>query len=738
MTDLITQSQPSVPGLPAVESDPYSGRKLAIAISVGLVSLLGALFIGYCRNTSELYKGLDGSLYLALFKIGTSSHFFSSSEISRLQGMGSQVLPINPWVNPGYIGFTSNTTFPMVMASYLFFTACHFLAICFLGRSLKIGIYTCIIAAQIATLLTFPPLSEHFHVYLEFELNPGVAYLIAIILVALGILIRIDATSTARCIGLTTLLVLLALYIVFCDPLWTVGLNLTILPFAGACLLMDRQRRPFLWRCAAVAVVLLVLAVLRVPTYLWELLASTARVQFRTEIIGEIQDYEFAFLPFQNATLRVIFVIMLAGIIMALWSKERPIRLFAWACIIHMLIMTGVSLVYLYTDINWTYPLPVYLQLPTIPIYVLLATAGWRLILQRAKKYWAFLLRPNGIWVTPLVSAAAAALGLVMIIRQPESNRPNTDFNTDWANPDQGDDLVNLLSNELKWKPNSAFNGSVATVFDRAGQDQVRELLTHLWLAAIPTLEEYGQLVSPQLYYLATRGLGDPADGLADRNRIRVTVPRVELLRAMGVRMVISQQMLDPSRFPLQLRGKFLDEKGHLIWFYELPNPNTGNFSPTHVVVSQSASEMVKQIISPTMKLDRDVVLTEPLDAKLVPAEFGAVQFADGKVEIKAKSSGQSLLLLPLQYSHALTVRSMKGPVRLLRANLAQTAVLFEGELDAIISLDFGVGAVGGKAQDIADLKILGIGEDGTRQIDPTDQDRFQPHMIFRWFRKKP
>jgi hypothetical protein len=188
----------------------------------------------------------------------------------------------------------------------------------------------------------------------------------------------------------------------------------------------------------------------------------------------------------------------------------------------------------------------------------------------------------------------------------------------------------------------------------------------------------------------------------------------------------------------MQLQGEFLDERGRPIWFYQLPNPNVGNFSPTHVVMAHSASEAVAQIISPTMRLDRDVVLMEPLDAKLVPAEQGAIRFADGQVEVKAKSSGQSLLLLPLQYSHALVAHSTNGSIQLFRANLAQTAILFDGELNATISLDFAIGAVKGKAQDIADLTTLGIGEDGTRLINPADQDRYQPHMIFRLFRKKP
>jgi hypothetical protein len=50
---------------------------------------------------------------------------------------------------------------------------------------------------------------------------------------------------------------------------------------------------------------------------------------------------------------------------------------------------------------------------------------------------------------------------------------------------------------------------------------------------------------------------------------------------------------------------------------------------------------------------------------------------------IQAQSPSRSLLLLPIQFSNCIKVESPSGDApRLLRANLAQAALVFEGQID--------------------------------------------------------
>ena len=59
-------------------------------------------------------------------------------------------------------------------------------------------------------------------------------------------------------------------------------------------------------------------------------------------------------------------------------------------------------------------------------------------------------------------------------------------------------------------------------------------------------------------------------------------------------------------------------------------------------------------------------------------------------VRIQASSDGPTHILLPLQFSHCLVVVN-GSPARLTRANLFQTLVSFDGELDARLEFRFGL-----------------------------------------------
>lgn len=70
---------------------------------------------------------------------------------------------------------------------------------------------------------------------------------------------------------------------------------------------------------------------------------------------------------------------LLLGTLFTLAARERRVRLFAAAGATHVALMIAMAAVCLYTDINWTFPLPVYFQQAALPVYILMATrAGTR------------------------------------------------------------------------------------------------------------------------------------------------------------------------------------------------------------------------------------------------------------------------------------------------------------------------------------------------------------------------
>jgi hypothetical protein len=78
-----------------------------------------------------------------------------------------------------------------------------------------------------------------------------------------------------------------------------------------------------------------------------------------------------------------------------------------------------------------------------------------------------------------------------------------------------------------------------------------------------------------------------------------------------------------------------------------------------------------------------------------------------GGLHVSGRSDGISLVVLPQQYSNCL--RAHDGRVRLLRANLIMTGIMFSGALNTDISFDYGIFSPGCRRADLADMKQLGI-----------------------------
>jgi hypothetical protein len=103
------------------------------------------------------FDGGDGkfaqAIILAAYKFGGFFHF---NNINPLQGLGSQLLPINVWINPTYWPFAILDTGPATDASAaialgIFALACYVMARCF-----DLPILPSVVAAQLSIVLFAP------------------------------------------------------------------------------------------------------------------------------------------------------------------------------------------------------------------------------------------------------------------------------------------------------------------------------------------------------------------------------------------------------------------------------------------------------------------------------------------------------------------------------------------------------------------------------------------------------
>jgi hypothetical protein len=149
-------------------------------------------------------------------------------------------------------------------------------------------------------------------------------------------------------------------------------------------------------------------------------------------------------------------------------------------------------------------------------------------------------------------------------------------------------------------------------------------------------------------------------------------------------------------------------EKEAPLWqIYELVRPNTGDFSITEVVTAGTAAEIIAALSRPKFDLSRQAVLESTIGRPLTPARDMRMTRIRGSVHVSGRSDGTSLVILPLQFTHCLRARDER--VRLVRADLLMTGLIFSGELDTDILFDYGIFSPRCRRADLADTRRLGM-----------------------------
>ena len=245
-----------------------------------------------------------------------------------------------------------------------------------------------------------------------------------------------------------------------------------------------------------------------------------------------------------------------------------------------------------------------------------------------------------------------------------------------------------------------------------------RFMMTDLWRWNIPTFEEYGQWITKPLYAFNRAMLGRAEDVLSSWET-QINDLRIPLMQAIGIRFLITDSELVDDRLTLRriytrttpsrpevihlaARGAALLAGPPVpVRLYEIDDPNLASYSPVEVIVRSTAIDAFKAMRDPAFSARRQVVLGEdPGVTTLVPVASSKLEINRGSIRVSARTSGTSLLLLPIQFSHCLSAKPhVRGndvaTARLLRANIVQSALLFEGSVDIDLSFDFAPGRHG-------------------------------------------
>lgn len=218
-----------------------------------------------------------------------------------------------------------------------------------------------------------------------------------------------------------------------------------------------------------------------------------------------------------------------------------------------------------------------------------------------------------------------------------------------------------------------------------------------LWYYSIPTLTELTVTFPPLFYALAKRYLAYE-DDIQGRAILTMRWTNLPILQLLGVRYVITDSATPSqgARRVLELPiptsdGQVQKGQGMLpegltkLGVDEIPAPNLG-MSPTKIV-PVADKDALDWLGRKDANFRQEAILAGPPPGDLNEARNISITIERGGIRVRANATGQSLVVIPFQFSNCLKVTYSNNAAtpELRRADFILTGILFHGDLDATI-----------------------------------------------------
>jgi hypothetical protein len=705
-----------------------------IIAGFGLVTLLAAEWFLTSTIRGTQFSQIDGKMAQAV--IHTALNFggiFHLNNLNPLEGFGSQLTPHNVWANPAYWPFVVFDSPLALDVSALIALGCLALACYIMARCFDVPVLPSIIAAQLSIIL-FGPLAYLLLTYQVFWINPGIAVVYAPLLVALGIIARLEPGRMRDFIFATGAIFALLLYSLICDPLWTMISGIGLLGAFAVVAISPLRVRPVLVRCAALACCLALLVMSGAIEYVYTLTQYSARIWFSDALAYVPQAFLASIVLISPSTIGPYYGLCALGWVLGLLFARGRVRVLVMVGLVSFAIVVAYGGTFLLM-LKWWLPLPLYIEHSLFPLFTTAAIAGYWAAL-RMIKLPLFLsikvqravaslipikqisvtpsahlaprtlhtgLQTLAAWLTALVVAASIPAAAAIYVARAQGPNFEVPF------PDEPE-LLDHLSKAIGLRVGDEFHGSLTFEVGLGG-----ETMFNLWMHGVATGNEYSQLITPQVMYLnsalfkqdfSARELNNYRPWTSEKSAYNVMF---RTLQALGVRYTVHNNRhpeADERHFPFVTFPRRPIDQFPADWVvYELPNPNIGNYSPTDVVTAKSGAEIIAALDAPHFDFTKQVVLSSAIGEQLVPAHDMRLTLIRGGLHVSGSSEGTSLVVLPQQFSHCLRARDTR--VRLVRANLLMTGMIFSGSIDTDIVFDYGIFSPGCRRIDLAELRQL-------------------------------
>jgi hypothetical protein len=727
-------------------------------ISLNVLLFVALAAVGFSYAEKALFHGLDGTTEITILRsfLQYSTHLFGYSS-DPIRGLGDIEYPVNPALIPAYsLALRGSTLGPFsFVVVYTICAAELFIATYAFGRFFGFSQSVCLAGAWILGLLTWQIVSWPPSVPSTWRAFPHYATMLACGLLLTSAFLWIGRVRPAVSICLGTLVFLIISYLVVAAPALIILIAPPLLILSAASLFAAKSRREMIEKLIAAAVIFAACSLIGYLHFLNGLFSYTAAAFFKALSVQPHTIDEISLLlwkpiwpPSQLFTSQRLLVgggLIGAIIICAVANGSR--RILGAATLLTELVYIGLGVAnyfhpFWYAPKIWYFENFLMPQLSIAMAFLLVETASvtWHHLVKRL----VFSSEREAIITTKVPVTALVLVPLAACLYFSVVHATSIGVLTPLAAsyPQGETPITKILKAEIGYAPGERFRGRVAEMTGRqfpdehdwyGGQWGDTPVISYwsagnynsgpgLWQFSIPTVTEYSQLMSPVYWTFVRRFFTYPED-FELRNYIATRVINQRLLAMIGVHFIITDlpvtglkqrvglhfPMTEQFRAgPLQELARSVDSVDFLL--YELPDSNLGQYSPTDVHVIQSASGLLAALGDPKFDPVTTMLTQEEPPSDLVPAVLDRLEYGkDGGLAITAHSSGVSVLLLPIEFSHCLSLSAnATAQAHLIRADLILSSIVFTGHLTATVQYYTSPFANSScRVQDTADARAL-------------------------------
>ena len=691
------------------------------------VALLTLSLIAFYSKSPLVFFRFDGSQVLIMAAIqrdwAVSGWDFTSNP---LQGIGGLELPQHNLIDPGMWLAANLPPSIAPTVSMTFYALELAVVIAWLGIRLGLGPLASAVAVWIGLLLALP----YVYPSLGFEFLWGVPADIPLIFQDVAIiLLLIDLGRGPKLADIARLAGILGLgiYQVVMFPNFA-PVSFVVLALFGAVTVLAASSKgertiKLIYLCAIVAALLILFGQMVFGLY-----GFSKATFFWYEFYprpGSWRDLTFFVSDHSRWPAWIVLGLTLIGALHAALRGGTTMRPMARG---FLAFLGGELIVVLMVSAGWKGPRIAYFDILTYPFYCVFAAHSLATATEWLNQRTNLIYRHKRIALLTLYVLP----WMVLIDAFPQPlERPLVRNLNPFIWPPAETAVSKFLTDELALQPGSVFRGRVASVAgtDFESQWASAPMITQhnydvmslfftgndhrlygLWYFGIPTLIELNQFSSPFFHLVNARLLNAP--GTKDLRSYEIqSIVNDRIMALLGTRYLISDKIL-PGRLPVTQHRL---TEGRDLYVYSVPDANVAGYSATHSRQAADARETVNLLADSSIDLRTVAILNGPEELpQLSAATTSKLVVERGGYRIEATSSGTSLLVLPVEYSHCLEshlTTTDQMPPRLIRANLVMTAVLFSGDVKGELRLRFGPLSSGCRMRDWRDADALNIGD---------------------------